>query len=449
LNCFWLLKQINMNKVIKLLAASLLTASLIVICGCRKVAEIPTLMTKDVNQITETTAVSGGMVYSIGDAEVTVRGVCWGTGRNPTTDDNKTYNGTGSGAYISNINGLMSNTTYHVRAYASSSAGTAYGDELSFTTGNYEPATIAMSDIGSFGSSYAVASVSIVSSGGAPVSDWGVCWNTAGNPTINDSRWNITGRMVKVRFTTVLAGLSPGTTYYARAYATNITGTSYGDLLSFTTLIEEPPINYNDGLVYGSVADIDGNHYKTIQTGSQTWMAENLRTTRFNDGEVIPVAEDNKSWSSLKTPGYCWYNNDPLTHKEIYGALYNWYAVNTGKLCPSGWHSPDTKEFNTLVKSINYELEGGKLKEVGVLHWAYPNSGASNEYGWTALPGGVRSADGNFNGLGFIGSWWYNVEPLPAANGRFAILDNSSTTLDFTGFESITEGISVRCIMDN
>ncbi len=172
---------------------------------------------------------------------------------------------------------------------------------------------------------------SISSSKGAPVSDWGVCWSTAGNPTTNDSSWSISGRMEKVSFTTVLDGLSPGTTYYVRAYATNVTGTSYGDQLSFTTRVGEPPINYNKGLIKGSVTDIDGNLYKTIEIGSQTWMAENLRTSRYNDGEVIPVVEDNAAWSALKTPAYCWYNNEPDVYKEIYGALYNWYAVNHRK----------------------------------------------------------------------------------------------------------------------
>jgi uncharacterized protein (TIGR02145 family) len=438
-----------MTKVTKLFVAVLFTVSVMTFNGCRKEAEIPSLITKEVHQITETTAVTGGMVYSAGDAEVTARGVCWSTVPNPTTEDNKTFNGTGSGSYISNLNGLSTNTAYHVRAYASSSAGTAYGDEISFTTGIYQPATVSMSDIGSFGTSYAVASVSIISSGGAPVSDWGVCWSTAGNPTITDTRWNITGRIEKVRFTALLSGLSPGTTYYARAYATNITGTSYGDKLSFTTLTEEPPVNFNDGSVYGSVADIDGNFYKTVHLGSQTWMAENLRTTRYNDGEVIPVVKDNTDWITLKTPGYCWYNNDPAVYREIYGGLYNWYAVNTGKLCPAGWHTPDLNEFRSLFKSINNGTQGGKLKESGGLHWAYPNTGASNESGWTALPGGIRGTDGEFNGLGFIGSWWYNVESLPAAEGRFAILNNSSNTLEFTGFGSITEGISVRCVMDN
>jgi uncharacterized protein (TIGR02145 family) len=213
--------------------------------------------------------------------------------------------------------------------------------------------------------------------------------------------------------------------------------------------VAEAPVNFNNGLVYGSVADIEGNLYKTIRIGSQTWMAENLRTSRFNDGEAIPLTIENASWSALKTPGFCWYNNKPEVYREIYGALYNWHAVSTGKLCPAGWHTPDAEEFNILFKSINSGEDGGKLKEDGVLHWAYPNSGASNEYGWTALPGGIRGVDGTFNGLGFIGSWWYNDDQVSTPGSRFAILNNSSSSLGFTDFESITEGISVRCLSDN
>ena len=98
----------------------------------------------------------------------------------------------------------------------------------------------------------------------------------------------------------------------------------------------------------GTVTDIDGNTYKTVQIGTQTWMAENLRTTKYNDGEAIPYVTDNSVWVKLETPAYCYYNND-ISNKKMFGALYNWYTVNTGRLCPSGWHVPTDAEWTTLA----------------------------------------------------------------------------------------------------
>ena len=118
-------------------------------------------------------------------------------------------------------------------------------------------------------------------------------------------------------------------------------------------------------------------------------MAENLRTTKYNDGTPIPQVTDAAAWSNLMTPGYCWYNNDAAKYKETYGALYNWYTVNIGNLCPSGWHVPADTEWMVLTAHLGGEkISGGKLKETGTLHWDKPNLRATNETGFTALPGG-------------------------------------------------------------
>jgi uncharacterized protein (TIGR02145 family) len=136
------------------------------------------------------------------------------------------------------------------------------------------------------------------------------------------------------------------------------------------------------------VTDIDGNVYNTVTIGDQVWMAENLKTTKLNDGTSISNAIDNIAWASLSTPGYCWFINNRATY-EIYGALYNWYAVYTDKLCPTGWHVPSNSEWTTLTDHLGgAEVAGGKLKESGSSHWASPNTGATNVTGFTALPGG-------------------------------------------------------------
>lgn len=157
------------------------------------------------------------------------------------------------------------------------------------------------------------------------------------------------------------------------------------------------------------VKDIDGNIYKTITIGSQTWMADNLKTTKYNDGTAIPYVSDSAKLLATD-PAYCLYNND-LANKSIYGVLYNWYVVSTKKLCPTGWHVPTNEEWTALATVLGGEnITGGKLKETGIKHWVNPNSGASNESGFTALPGGYRSVFGAFDGIGSFCGWWSTTE---------------------------------------
>jgi uncharacterized protein (TIGR02145 family) len=196
-----------------------------------------------------------------------------------------------------------------------------------------------------------------------------------------------------------------------------------------------------------TIKDIDGNKYKTVTIGTQVWMAENLRTTKYNDGTEIPIVKDNDEWAKLSTPAFSWYNDDLKENGKVYGALYNWYAVNTNKLCPAGWHVSSDNEWMTLATFlIGGNKVGGKLKESGTTHWKSPNTGATNESGFTALPGGYRTFDGAFNYISISGYWWTSTEY------------NESTVLFMDlryKFDNIYKyrsekncGFSVRCIMD-
>lgn len=132
------------------------------------------------------------------------------------------------------------------------------------------------------------------------------------------------------------------------------------------------------------IADADGNTYKIIKIGDQVWTAENLRTTRYNDGTEIPLVTDYTAWTNLTTPSYAWTNND-IGNKSVYGALYNWFAVKTCKLCPSGWHVPTDAEWTILENHLGgITVAGGKMKETGTEHWFAPNTDATNESGFTA-----------------------------------------------------------------
>lgn len=192
--------------------------------------------------------------------------------------------------------------------------------------------------------------------------------------------------------------------------------------------------------------DGDGNTYNMVTIGTQVWLKENLKTTKFNDGSSIPLITDNNQWKSLKSSGYCWYMNDMANNKETYGALYNWYSVSTGKLCPIGWHVPSRTEWTTLIDFLGgLNVIGGKLKETGTNHWESPNKSATNESGFTSLPGGLRQSE--FYLLGFEAIYWSSTESgLDDADGHENHYRSSGGSL--LNYPK-NLGVSIRCIKDN
>ena len=194
-----------------------------------------------------------------------------------------------------------------------------------------------------------------------------------------------------------------------------------------------------------SVTDADGNIYSVVTIGTQTWMAENLKTTKYNDGTNITLVENASTWKQLTTPGYCWYKNEPL-YGNFYGALYNWYAINTGKLCPVGWHVPTLAEWTTLIDFLGgASVAGGKLKQTFILHWTDPNV-ATNESGFTALPGGYRDVSNGYYGVGTNGRFWTATES-GADRAHDRALWNSIT--DVNGLTLLKQnGESCRCLKD-
>ena len=198
-------------------------------------ATLPTVTTGEVSNITQTTAQGSGNVTNDGGASVTERGVCWSTSHNPTIIGNHAYNGTGTGGFTVNMTGLTANTHYYVRAYAKNSAGVSYGNEVDFTTAqNVSAPTVTTSQVTNITQTTATGGGNVTASGGANVTERGICWSTSHNPTTSGSHAsNGTGTG---SFTVNMSGLSPGTTYYVRAYAINSQGTAYGSQVTFTTL---------------------------------------------------------------------------------------------------------------------------------------------------------------------------------------------------------------------
>ncbi len=188
------------------------------------------------------------------------------------------------------------------------------------------------------------------------------------------------------------------------------------------------------------VKDIDGNVYSAVTIGTQTWMTENLKTTKYNDGTPIPNVTDT-TWTGLKTGAYCWYGNDSTANKATYGALYNWQTVHTGKLCPTGWHVPTDKEWRTLTDNLGGELVASKELKA-TTGWSR-NGNGTNSSGFSAIPGGYRTSKGPFNARGGSGYWWSST---PSGDNAWYCVMFSG---DFTAnkfYGRTQSGFSVRCI---
>lgn len=196
-----------------------------------------------------------------------------------------------------------------------------------------------------------------------------------------------------------------------------------------------------------SLRDIEGNLYATTTIGKQTWMAENLKVTKYNDGTPIPLVPDDKKWKVLTSPGFCWFNNN-AENKELYGALYNWYTVNTKKLCPKGWHVPTNAEWGNLITFLGDQLYAGdKLKETGSEHWKNSATIATDEFNFTALPAGIRIYTGFFSDIeGSITVFWTSTERDDDEAWNSGLYFSSSKL--FNGFDFKRAGFSVRCMKD-
>ncbi len=217
------------------------------------------------------------------------------------------------------------------------------------------------------------------------------------------------------------------------------------------------------GAYAGIINDIDGNMYATYIIGTQTWMAQNLKTTRYKDGTAIPLVIDNTEWSNLTTPGYCWYDNNEV-YKNTCGALYNWFTVNTSNLCPTGWHVPTNTEWTTLeiyLITNGYNFDGtttyNKIAKslASIILWEpFSGTGATgntdypakrNATGFSALPGGMRYNNGPFEFIGLRGNWWSATSDPDYAGSYVLQYDWMDTLLDIT-YKSC--GLSVRCLKD-
>ena len=268
----------------------------------------------------------------------------------------------------------------------------------------------------------------IASDGGSTITARGVCWGTGTTPTVADTK-TLDGAGAG-SFISTMPGLTPNTTYFVRAYATNSLGTAYGSTMSFKTK-------------YGTVTDFDGNVYHTIGIGNQLWLVENLLVTHYCNGDPINNVVDDYEWSIQTAGAWCDYYN----MFSDYGRLYNFYAVaDARKLCPPGWHVPTNAEWTALTTFLGGELvAGGKMKDL--YNWYSPNAGATNESGFTAEPAGLRmelSGSWAFYGLNYTTSLWSSSVAAADSAISLSLNNNYADVLKYRDVK--TAGESVRCI---
>lgn len=454
-----------MKSILTIFRNTIIFLSLLIIGSCEEKPKPPIVATIVVSEITATSAKSGGTISSDSGAPITACGVCWGIGVAPTVSDKKTTDAIAAGSFISNIINLEGGTVYYVRAYATNIAGTVYGAAMSFTTLGQEPMVSGIEATNITNTSATLNGIAKANFLSTTVTfeygtntNYGNSINAVQSPVSGDKNTVVSAR---------ISGLTPGTTYHYRLKTTNSLGVTYSNGITFTSTITG---------ITGTIRDSQGNIYQTIGIGNQMWMAENLKTTIYNDGTAIPNITNDSTWVSLAKGAYCDYANIPA-NSEIYGKLYNWYTVdnnsstkiasNGGKnVCPAGWHVPSEEEwiaFENYLSANGYNYDGSTTGNkyakslAASTNWrsslfeGVPGSSDypvyQNKTGFTALPGGNRNDDGVFYLIGLNGYWWSSTESsLLIARHRYICYH-------CIGVSSVSSnkyfGFSVRCIKDN
>lgn len=304
----------------------------------------------------------------------------------------------------------------------------------------------------------------VTSDGGSAVTARGICWSTLPDPTTKNS--TTTDGTGTGSFVSALENMFPGFTFYLRAYATNANGTGYGNTYMVTTPSDpaSPTSVLNTDLTYGTVTDVDGNLYHTIKIGTQTWMAENLMVTHYNNGNALATEKTDAKWAALKVGAQCTYNNinDSNTIAK-FGRLYNFYAVaDARKLAPAGWHIASDAEWNTLISYLatNTGTSGTVAAALGAKSdWIDSSiagatgyldpatySSLNNASGFSCLPTGIRGDYGVYNYVTRYTAWW-TTDENDKTTARFRSLSNYDITPGTNTYPK-SYGFSVRCVKD-
>ncbi|MFZ4456214.1 MAG: fibrobacter succinogenes major paralogous domain-containing protein [Bacteroidales bacterium] len=399
----------------------------------------PSVTTSAVSEITVNSATCGGKVLNntlgIG---ITERGVCWSTTMFPTIADSKTNEGAGGGELVSKLTGLLYDTQYYVRAYATANGVTSYGQQEEFKTSN-GGLTIGVNKQPFVGTNMVDMVGSITQNSQLQILDYGFVYGTTTLPTIENSQ-KIVSTESPAKFHSLIKGLIAGTGYYVRVYVKTELGRAYSDSYNVYTATADQVIK-----------DVDGNEYHTIKIGTQTWLLENLRTTHYRNGDPIPNLTADNDWLNATNDAWCDYNNIEPTDLR-YGHLYNWYAVSDSRnIAPVGWHVATKQEWIDLqIATGDFLYAGAYLKDLKTSDWrTFPSSINLNFMtAFSALPCGYRSVE---DGLSKLTRWAFLAwcaEESDISNARTVELDDAFYEVLMKS-RSKKEGMSIRCVKDN
>jgi uncharacterized protein (TIGR02145 family) len=374
----------SIQKPVRTILIGLVVVSFTLFKSCLKDPVVPGITTQDIGYYSSCTASCWGLTVTDGGKAITERGICLSTNAEDSFICNTaTVVDRGDGLFLCILYPLIPNTTYYFKAYAKNAAGIGYGEIKSFTTNPVTLSTVTTL-AAAISPAAAVVEGTITSECSSNTTESGVCWSTNPNPDITGNK--IVGTSGSNPYSVNLTGLSANTNYYIRAYASNAAGTGYGNEVVIKTLAGN------------SIRDIEGNYYDQITIGTQVWMKENLRTTKYRDGSAINSITDPEKWfSGSTTPSYG-ENFIHSTDVFTYGRIYNSYAVlDSRKICPVGWHVPSDAEWTTLETYLGgSSIAGGKLKSS--TDWGQ-NTNATNESGFSAVAGSYPVKNRGINGV--------------------------------------------------
>ncbi len=405
---------------------------------CKKPVTSPEVTTVGVKDAAISTVKAYGRITGLG---ITKKGFCWDTINNPTVDKSFDDEGNGSDAFSSVIGGLKGNTKYFLRAYAINDAGIVYGEVVSFQT-QLEPEVTTLT---AYLSSYSLASAGgNVNTYSNVIQETGVCYDSNKNPDISKSK---SVSVISSNFNVSLTNLKEKTVYYYRAYAKFSFGTYYGAEKTFTTAAAPIPLVVFTNT--GTVSDYDGNVYKTITIGNQTWMAENLHVQTYNDGSTIPSYYSNSTaWPNLVSGAYGYYNNN-ISYAPAYGYLYNYYTIEDAKgLAPAGWHIPTNAEWQTLITLLNNANPSYSFTAIQQMFstsgWTNLNCSINNYSNMKLMPAGFRSIQGADADMGYSTGFW--TTDNSGAYASIMYFDNNCFLMSTSKYKNC--GYSIRCVKD-
>lgn len=407
--------------------------------ACRKEGSAPILGKPKVSQTYIHGATVEAEILYDGGTDITTCGFCWNTTGYASDDHTCAETGQVNGKLMFKPDTLRENTRYYIWAFAGNNKAVGFGSSTPFRTKAIRVPYVATYPAAMLTHNTVKINACLYEDNSFSTIERGICWSTSPNPSLEDSERKADVTSMP-SYTVVISGLNPSTVYFFRAYATNSAGTGYGEIVSYRTLD-------------GSVTDYDGFEYSTVRLGNQEWMASNLRTTSFSNGERIPkTGTETKNIEDELNPVYQWPYQYHEEHPELLeddGRLYTWYAVNDSrKLCPEGWHIPSLDEWNEMLHHIG----GDNPKTTDLRRFSYttdPLNPDVTEGSFRAQLAGFRNASGLFqSGFNYGTYWWSSTTGASNENGFAVFCSPSENDPASIREKSKKDGYSVRCIKD-